>query len=380
MKINYTERIFGLDLMRTAAILFVVFSHALWIFPEASGAMIDLLRLMGVMGVEIFFVLSGFLIGRILFRIFTASDYTYKDLHYFLIRRWFRTLPNYYFALIINIGIVLYFGRELPDTLLSYFFFLQNATEGMDIFFTESWSLPIEEFAYILGPFLFFLLLFFNTGIPRQKGFLLVTVFILLFFIGTKMYYAYTTTAGDMTQWNIELKAVVLYRIDAIYYGVLAAYISLIKKDRWKRYKNQLLVTGLFGFLFLHFSIPKFGLYIEDFPFFWNVLYLPFCSVCIAMALPFLSLWKTASPVLLKPVTLISLISYSMYLLHYSIILQLMRYFQPIELLDFRQKIFFSTVYVILTILFSYFLYRVYEKPIMDIRDKPFFKRKIAKV
>jgi len=69
-----------------------------------------------------------------------------------------------------------------------------------------------------------------------------------------------------------------------------------------------------------------------------------------------------------------------MYLLHYSIILQLMRYFQPIELLDFRQKIFFSTVYVILTILFSYFLYRVYEKPMMDIRDKPFFKRKIAKV
>ncbi len=380
MKINYTERIFGLDLMRAVAILFVVFSHALWIFPEASGGLIDMLRLMGVMGVEIFFVLSGFLIGRILFRIFTASDYTYKDLHYFLIRRWFRTLPNYYLALIINIVIVLYFGRELPGTILSYFFFLQNATEGMDIFFTESWSLPIEEFAYILGPFLFYLLLLFKTGIPRQKGFLLVTLFILLFFLGTKIYYNHTHLAGDLTQWNIELKAVVLYRIDAIYYGVLAAYISLVKKEAWKRFKNQLLFAGIFGFLLLHFSIPKFGLFIEDFPFFWNVLYLPFCSVFIALALPFLSQWKSTTTGFLKPVTIISLISYSMYLLHYSIILQLMRYFQPIEFLDVRQKIIFAAVYVLLTILLSYILYRIYEKPMMDIRDKPIFKRKIAKV
>ncbi len=380
MKINYTERIFGLDLMRAAAILFVVFSHALWIFPEASGALIDLLRLVGVMGVEIFFVLSGFLIGRILFRIFTASDYTYKDLHYFLVRRWFRTLPNYYLALLINIAIVLYFGRELPDTILSYFFFFQNATTGMDIFFTESWSLPIEEFAYILGPLLFYLLLLFKTGIPRQMGFLMVTLLILTFFLGTKIYYTYTYPAGDMTQWNIELKAVVLYRIDAIYYGVLAAYISLVKKDSWKRYKNQLLITGIFCFLVLHFSIPVAGLFIESYPFFWNVIYLPFCSICIALSLPFLSQWKSTCTAFLKPVTIISLISYSMYLLHYSIILQLMRYFQPIENMDFNHKIIFATVYIILTILFSYILYRIYEKPMMDIRDKPFFKRKIAKV
>ncbi len=126
--------------MRATAILFVVFSHVLWIFPEASGVFVDLLRLMGVMGVEIFFVLSGFLIGRILFRIFTKETFKPKDLNYFLIRRWFRTLPNYYLALLINIGIVYYFGREQADSLWRYFFFLQNAVDGMDIFFTESWS------------------------------------------------------------------------------------------------------------------------------------------------------------------------------------------------------------------------------------------------
>ena len=70
MQINYSKRIFGLDIMRAVAILLVVFSHALWIVPEKTGIIPDLLSLSGVIGVEIFFVLSGFLIGRIVYNIF----------------------------------------------------------------------------------------------------------------------------------------------------------------------------------------------------------------------------------------------------------------------------------------------------------------------
>src|SRR5690606_11781725 len=196
-----------------------VCSHALWIFPEASGGLVDLLRLMGVMGVEIFFVLSGFLIGRILFRIFTKTEFKPKDLNYFLIRRWFRTLPNYYLALLINIAIAAYFGREHPESLWKYFFFLQNTIDGMDLFFTESWSLPIEEFAYIICPFLFYVALFFNWKMAKEKVFLCITLLIIGFFIMTKIIYNHNTMVSDMNYWNVNLKAVVLYRIDAIYYG-----------------------------------------------------------------------------------------------------------------------------------------------------------------
>ena len=142
MQIDYAKRIFGLDLMRAVAILFVVFSHALWIVPELPGLPGELLRLMGVLGVEIFFVLSGFLIGRILLNQFSVA-YNKAKLQYFWVRRWFRTLPNYYLILLLNIAILFYIGRELPDSLWQYFFFLQNAFSAMDIFFTESWSLPI---------------------------------------------------------------------------------------------------------------------------------------------------------------------------------------------------------------------------------------------
>lgn len=380
MRIDYQQRIFGLDVMRAAAILFVVCSHALWIFPEASGGLIDLLRLMGVMGVEIFFVLSGFLIGRILFRIFTKAEFKSKDLNYFLIRRWFRTLPNYYLALLINIAIAAYFGREHPESLWKYFFFLQNVVDGMGLFFTESWSLPIEEFAYIICPFLFYLALFFNWKMAKEKVFLYITLLIIGFFILTKIVYYHNTPVSDMNYWNINLKAVVLYRIDAIYYGVLAAYISLMKPHLWESKKGMMLLLGFLGFVMLHFFIGYKKLTIQEYPFLWNVLYLPVCSIFIAFSLPFLSQWKSASKLVLKPITTISLISYSMYLLHYSIILQLMRYFKPIENLTTDEKLIFVLIYLTLTIVLSYILYRLYEKPMMELRDKPFFMKRFSKL
>ncbi|PKP25019.1 MAG: hypothetical protein CVU03_09730 [Bacteroidetes bacterium HGW-Bacteroidetes-2] len=380
MNINYKERIFGLDFMRAVAILFVVFSHALWIFPDASGSFVDVLHLVGVMGVEIFFVLSGFLIGRILFRIFTKPDFKHQDIHYFLIRRWFRTIPNYYLALLINIGIVLYFGRELPDSIASYFFFLQNAVGGMDIFFTESWSLPIEEFAYILCPFLLYATLLFNLKIAKQKLFLFVTLTILLLFLCTKTIYNFITPSSDMNDWNINLKAVVLYRIDAIYYGVLAAYLSLTFKSFWLQHKNLFLFIGITAFLTMHFWISSQSIIIKEYPFFWNVLYLPVCSICIALSLPFLSQWKVTSTLGLRFITNLSLISYAMYLLHYSIILQLMRYFYPIESLQFSEKLFFTFVYIFLTVILSYVFYHIYEKPMMNIRDKAYFRKKYTKL
>ena len=61
-------------------------------------------------GVELFFVLSGFLIGGILIKTFQKDNsFGIKTISNFWIRRWFRTLPNYDLILILNI-IVVYFG------------------------------------------------------------------------------------------------------------------------------------------------------------------------------------------------------------------------------------------------------------------------------
>ncbi len=377
MKIGGSStRIFGLDFMRAVAILLVVCSHALWAFPQIKGSFQALLDFMGMMGVEIFFVLSGFLIGRILLRIFTSPDFKSRHLTYFLIRRWFRTLPNYYLILLINILIVWYLGREFADSLPLYFGFLQNFNFGMDIFFTESWSLPVEEFAYILGPLLLYLLFFLKLPVSRNLLFLGITLSIILFFLGTKIAYHLQHDSTTMEYWNIHLKAVVIYRIDAIYYGVLAAYISKEAPRFWKNQKRRLFKISLLSFCLLQYAIGAFGLTFENTPMFINVFYLPVTSIIIALSLPFLSQWQKAPNWLIKPITFISLISYAMYLLHYSIVLQLMRYWIPIKQDSILYTLIFSVGYAVITIVLSYGLYRIYEKPMMDIRDQPFVKKR----
>lgn len=375
MKIDYSKRIFGLDLMRAVAILCVVFSHALWIFPNAQGPLKDLLSLMGVLGVEIFFVLSGFLIGGILYRSMVLKTPTKAVIKHFWIRRWFRTLPNYYLILLVNISIVLIIGRELPDTLWQYFFFVQNFASAMDIFFTESWSLPIEEIAYLLAPLLIFVLLRFGKKENPKKSFLWATMLVLVFFMATKFVYHFVRSSSDMYDWSEHLKTVSIYRIDAIFYGFLGVYMAINFKALWKRYALLFAGLGALILLLLNFGIPYVGWFIEYKPVFWNVFYLPINSIAILCFVPWLSGWKTTNTWFRFGITRISLISYSMYLLHYSVILQLLNYFFPISEMSALDKTIYVVVYLLSSVVLSYVLYRVFEKPMMDLRDKPLILR-----
>jgi peptidoglycan/LPS O-acetylase OafA/YrhL len=180
---------------------------------------------------------------------------------------------------------------------------------------------------------------------------------------------------SDMMFWNVNLKAITIYRIDAIYYGVLASYLAMINPEKWKKSRWISFLTGVLIFGVLNFIIPTQRVLIETHPFFWNVLYLPINSIAIAFCLPLLASIQSAPRIILIPITYISLISYSMYLLHYSIILQLLKHFIPSEgLAKFDISVYIS-VYIISTILLAYILYRIYEKPMMDIRDIQFFKK-----
>lgn len=80
---NKDHRNFGLDILRATAILLVVFAHYFASTPLEAG---------GLPGVEIFFVLSGFLIGNILIRSFQNQGPTAGTLRVFWLKRWFRTL------------------------------------------------------------------------------------------------------------------------------------------------------------------------------------------------------------------------------------------------------------------------------------------------
>lgn len=364
-----TKRIFGLDLMRATAILMVLCSHLLSIYPRSTNKISQILALFGYWGVEIFFVLSGYLIGNILYRLFVQEEFTVHTVFYFLKRRWLRTLPNYYLVLVLNIAMACLFGFYIQDAGY-YFLFLQNFAAPMKPFFPESWSLSVEEYAYLITPFALLLAVLVAKVKNRPKGFIGVVLFLIMIFLATKILYNFSTANTTIEEWNVSLKPVVIYRIDSILIGILASWIHINFKGFWNRQKNRLFVSGLFLLMLMFVGVGFFRILIEEYPFFWNVLYLPFTSIIFTFFLPVLSQCQSAPDWVSRPVTFISVVSYSVYLIHYSLVLQLMKWGFNTDSYSVSQLHIFTFCYLVLTFFLSFLLYRFFEKPIMDSREK----------
>jgi peptidoglycan/LPS O-acetylase OafA/YrhL len=86
--------------------------------------------------------------------------------------------------------------------------------------------------------------------------------------------------------------------------------------------------------------------------------------------LPFFSDWESVPKWWRKPVEIISEISYSIYLLHYSIVLFLMKHFIDTSTFNLMQLHLFTLIYLSTTLFLSYLLYHYFEKPMTKLRDK----------
>jgi peptidoglycan/LPS O-acetylase OafA/YrhL len=135
----------------------------------------------GFFGVELFFVMSGFLLGGIIFRQFIRDDYSFKTTLVFVYRRLMRILPNYYLIILVNMGIWLWLGYSVADS-WKYFFFLQNFASPLLPFFPESWSLPIKEYGYVIAVLLLYAASVVFNKVSRKMIFLSVILGMLVFF------------------------------------------------------------------------------------------------------------------------------------------------------------------------------------------------------
>lgn len=360
-------RIFGLDVVRATAILLVLFSHVYYLIGSTSPFLISISGLFGFAGVELFFVLSGFLIGTILLKLFIKETFSLENLMTFLKRRWYRTLPNYYLVLLINIFLALSLGYDIEGW-WRYFLFIQNFSTYHISFFSESWSLSIEEFTYILAP----VLLFFGwkfVGKNKKYGFLGISFLLLLFFNITRYVYFLNSSVTDMETWNLNIKSIVIYRIDAIAIGFVIAWLHYYYASFLKKYSVYLFIIAAHLFLLQFVVFNVFGYDINTKPLYFRVLYFTFSACTFALSLPVFIYWKKSNAVISSIIAFISKISYSLYLLHYSIITVLIK-----KIIDEFQvtipNYILVSIYVVTTFFCSYLLYRFYEKPIMELRDK----------
>lgn len=366
------ERVFGLDILRCLAILFVVVGHGNLLLPKKISYVINYFILDGV---SIFFVLSGFLIGGILIKEIEKNDITFKLLLNFWQRRWFRTLPNYYLILI-----TLYFLKTMFDdnfdgirSISRYFVFSQNLFTPHSDFFLEAWSLCVEEWFYLLTPLI--ILLISKTLKLSKKNTLITTVSIIILAVTIfRLERYFTTSINSLGDWADTFRHQVFTRLDSLMYGVFGAYLAYYNKSLWLKYKKFLFAIGALLLISQNFVLfSNFNtIYTCVFSFSIN-------AIATLLLIPYLSeIKKTTNVYLHKFVTYISLISYSMYLLNLSIV--------KIWILDNIQIVNINADFVViikyflywfLTITLSILIYKYFEIPTTKLRDNKFlFKKK----
>jgi len=313
-------------------------------------------------GVDIFFVLSGFLIGYSFISNLEKKPIT---INRFTISFWkralFRILPNYYLILFINYVLVsldILPGNTETFSMLYFVTFTQNLFTPFHSFFWESWSLAVQEWFYLLFPISLFI---FSSKFTLKRRIFAISFLFILF---TFLYRDFLSTEEyNYFWWDVTFRKVVFTRIDTIFYGVLAAWTRFYYYDFWKKHAKVLFSIGLLLFITSVF-IPK-----DPSTYYTQVFYFSLASVGIAFWLPLLDQWKKAPKNIHKAISKLSILSFSAYLIN-LLYAQLIEHNWSVFAYEYPKRTYL--LYWLITIVSSYLLYFLWEKPFYKLGRKSF--------
>jgi peptidoglycan/LPS O-acetylase OafA/YrhL len=356
-----SSRVYGLDVFRALAILFVLIGHSLEhskVPPE-----IKTFGHLGILGVELFFVLSGFLIGSIIMRLIDEKRFhSFVDISTFWKRRWLRTLPLYVIALLAFLRFD-YRGRHELLDYPAYFVFMQNFAYKIPEFFELSWSLAIEEHFYLWFPVAFLIW----EKITKRANLAIIFTAITFIIIA----YAFRLFHPLFTNWdeyNRTIRLTTLSRIDAIMFGVLIATMKHYWRAGFNWIRRGTPVTAVlfvlscaWWFIDVPYLMQSRSLQINLFT---------IQAILCALLLPWFDGWRSTSDHRgFFAVT--SKLSYSLYLVHILVIIAINR---SLGYLGIYEQIY-SNPFIIYPIYFSFyyliswFTYHQIEKPFLLLRD-----------
>ena len=251
-------RILALDILRALAVFFVLGRHMAALPDDYQVAPVrfvfDTWIRGGWIGVDLFFVVSGFLISGLLFREYDKHGIIrYK---HFLIRRGFKIYPAFYVFLLISIPLWIQTGNEISTrAIVGELTYLQNYVGGM---WNHTWSLAVEEHFYLVLPPVLILFSRWKTKTGKPFGglvWLCMTIFVV------------TLAARVAILWNNDFDYFHhLYpthlRFDALMFGVMLSYFYNYHPHRFvpffRKYRRWLFVAG---FLML---VPPFFLELDE--------------------------------------------------------------------------------------------------------------------
>lgn len=359
------KKIAGLDHLRALAITFVfLFHYLLFDHPAWMNGLTDF----GWTGVDLFFVLSGFLIAGQLFK--SLQQGNGLALKEFYIKRSFRILPAYFVILTLYFLIPGFKEKPGLSPLWKYLSFTQNI--GLDLrntrAFTHAWSLCIEEQFYLLLPFILLLFTRYNR-LPSAR------YFILFLFAGGLLIRAYNwlhfvePMDGENGQYAVWYKYIyypTYSRLDGLLTGVLLAAIFQYRpaiRERINGWGNWLLLAGgllITGAYFLCTDPSSFYASVFGFP----LVSLAYGVLVAAAASPSCVLYRFHPRV----TSLIATLSYSIYLSHKAVIHLTQEGVSRFNIE--RDSTLMFVICAITSVLGGLLLRYLVEKPFLRLRDR----------
>ena len=335
-----------IDGLRAIAILLVVFFHA---FPHVFES--------GFIGVDVFFVISGFLISSILFESFHQSCFSYLT---FYVRRINRLFPPLFLVLVACYALGCFFLTQedhegLIQHMVAACVFVPNIlfwkeSSHLDVVLETKpllhlWSLGVEEQFYILWPFL----IDFFRRLRWNFFFVFSFLFVISFVAGwIEMYRDFF--AAFYFPWN---------RAWELFAGAFLAYLSVFKK--MKSFHDQEKLCSFVSFLGL--LLLSFGVFCLDektpFPG-WAAL-LPVSGTFLMIASgP--EAWLNRVCLSWKPLVGLGTVSYAWYLWHWPLL-------SFVQIVEDKLTSVAAIVVILVSLGLAMLTYYAVERPLLSLKS-----------
>jgi peptidoglycan/LPS O-acetylase OafA/YrhL len=364
------QRRLELDILRAIAILLVMGRHTdayvttatLASTPKMIAAFLQIYHKGGWVGVDLFFVLSGFLISGLLFKEFRELGKV--NIIRFLIRRGFKIYPAFWFFTLLSIIFPLAGYIAQKQQIICDLTYMQSYCFGI---WWQSWSLSVEEHFYILFALVVFILL---SGNRSSEPFRIIPRLILILAVSCLVLRIITALAHPFS-W-IENYSPTHLRIDSLGFGVLIGYYYHFKRSEFlkfaAKYKALLIASGI-----LCLSIAFIFDY-ELYPFMYTVgftiLYLGSGMILIGMTSV-----QIPNNKFTRLLAYIGIQSYSIYLWQSVIDTFFIKILQFYKILPVLTPIIHLLVYIPTGIAFGIVMALTIEAPFLKLRDRLFPSR-----
>jgi peptidoglycan/LPS O-acetylase OafA/YrhL len=358
-----TPRVHGLDTLRALAVSLVVLHHyALFASRSQTFGWVGEI---GWAGVDLFFALSGYLIGNQIFKALRSPEgFSLKN---FYARRFLRTLPNFWVVLALYALWPAFRGDAPLLPLWKYLGFIQNYHLEPGTAFSHSWSLAIEEQFYMVLPAVALI----AAAVGRSVGWSWVAIaaaFAAGMLVRAQLWF---DVVDGERYWSHHYYKYIYYstfcRFDELLAGVALALLKNYHANAWRRvtgfgnaaFAAGLGITALAAWLFLrdHYS---FAMTVFGYP----LLALGFSLLIVAAV----SRGSLLCAVRVPGAGPLALWSYAIYLTHRQVCVLGAEHLRAF---GFRPEAPTTIALLLaLSVLAGWLLYRLVETPFMALRER----------